>query len=438
MENRINSLHFDNFIYSDGHFRYSFILDDEKIELDLTHSVASSLPLETINRIGFNLGMCYLLDLAEIVLARHLYVYRPLDPIAFEYWRQLYDEQLIEKCYALKLPTALKNVEWHVEMSSIHNESPLTISGERNHAALCLTGGKESLSILKTLEGKKDMMLFFLDLETNVHRQDVLAAVKDDHFTVYSISNRKKLFAPYEAKYGGLQCGVDMAHLVLNTMLFADKCEYVLIGNEYSANYPNDVYEGSVVNHQFVKTVHFAENLNRYVHAFITRDFTYYSPFFGIYEYKIAELLFKDDKYLDVWTSCNQHTPEVNFCSNCAKCAFTYLLARTKKSKDYLDRFFTRDILQDIELYKPLMDFVGKKPLDCVGDKTEVWVALEDLLNQGVRTAVIDYYEYKIRPIIVDELPDYIDQINSAHRVPVDFPDEIKAVFYEDLQLNYE
>jgi hypothetical protein len=380
--------------------------------------------------------MCYLVDLAEIVLAKNVYVYQPLAPIAFEYWRRLYDEQLIEKCYALKLPTSYKNISWHVELSSALNELPLTITGERNNAALCLTGGKESLSILKTLEGKKDMMLFFLDMETNVHRQDVFNAVKDDHFTVKSISNRKAVFDPYEAKYGGLQCGVDMAHLVLNTMLFADKCEYVLIGNEYSANYPNDVYEGSVVNHQFVKTVRFAEELNRYIRAYISPDFTYYSPFFGVYEYKIADLLFKDEKYLDVWTSCNQHTPTINFCSNCAKCAFTYLLARTKKSEEYLSKFFLRDILEDIELYRPLMDFVGKKPLDCVGDKTEVWVALEDLLNQGIKAPVIEYYEYKIRPIIEQELPVFIEQINSAHRVPADFPNDIKSIFYEDLQVN--
>ena len=108
------------------------------------------------------------------------------------------------------------------------------------------------------------------------------------------------IFKSLEEKYKGLECGVDIAHLVFNTMLYADTCKYVLIGNEYSSNYPNEVYEGSIINHQFVKTIHFAENLNKYIHGFVSKDFAYYSPFFGLYEYKIADLLFQDEKYLDV------------------------------------------------------------------------------------------------------------------------------------------
>jgi hypothetical protein len=209
----------------------------------------------------------------------------------------------------------------------------------------------------------------------------------------------------------------------------------VLIGNEYSANIPNDIYEGTSVNHQMVKTIAFAESLNRYVHQFVTEDFTYYSPFFGLYEYRIAELLFKNEDYLHLWTSCNQTTDTVNFCSNCAKCAFTYLLARTKKSEEYLQKFFSHNMLDDIALFKPLIDFTGKKSLDCVGDRTEVWVATEDLLQQGVQGELISYYQEHIRPLIINELPAYIAQINGAQRVPAPFPADIQHIFYEDLGL---
>ena len=93
-------------------------------------------------------------------------------------------------------------------------------------------------------------------------------------------------------------------------------------------------------------------------------------------------------------------------------------------------------MLEDVSLFKPLMDFVGTKPLDCVGDKTEVWVALEDLLGQGVVAPVIDYYKNNIRPIIEPELPGYIKQINSVQRIPVDFPADIKNIIYSELQIS--
>jgi hypothetical protein len=189
-----------------------------------------------------------------------------------------------------------------------------------------------------------------------------------------------------------------------------------------------------VVNHQYVKTIHFTENINRYVHEFITSDFSYHSPFFGMYELLIADLFFKNDDYLDVWTSCNQTTPEINFCSNCYKCAFTYLLARTKKSEDYLSKFFSKNMLNEVDLYKPMMDFTGVKPLDCVGDRTEVWVCLEILLQNGATGKAVDYYHEYIRPTISNEIADFKHQVNSIQRVPVAIPEGLRTIFTNALE----
>ena len=327
----------------------------------------------------------------------------------------------------------MKYIQWSFADDAIDLELA-NLPKSRDKAAVCLTGGKESLAIFKTLAEKKPLLLFFLDTETNVHRQRVYDAVKDTFMTTRTISNRKDIFSDLERDYKGLQSGVDMAHLVFNTMLYADICEYMLIGNEYSSNFPNDVYEGNVINHQYVKTIHFAENINRYIHEFVTEDFSYHSPFFGMYEFLIADLFFKNDDYLDIWTSCNQTTPEVNFCSNCYKCAFTYLLARTKKSEKYLSKFFSKNMLEEVEWYKPMMDFTGVKPLDCVGDKTEVWVCLELLLEKGATGKVIDYYRDNIRPTISDEMMDFKRQITTIQRVSLPVPKDLQAIFTETLK----
>jgi hypothetical protein len=437
MELTQNTLHYTASKYNaaDHVFTFTYIAEGKELQLTLAHSTPSALPQETIERIGFNLGMCYLLDLAEILLPQTIVVYKQLPPLALQYWKQLYEEVVVEKCYALQLPSAHKYATWITSKEPANMDQLVHISGPQTHAALCLTGGKESLAILKTLEGKKPLLLFFLNLEMSVHRQKVYELVRDAHDTVATRSNREDLFVPLKATHGGLHSGVDMAHLVFNTMLHADVCKYVLIGNEYSSNYPNDIYEGSSVNHQYVKTIEFAKKLNDYVHSFVTQDFTYYSPFFGLYEYKIADLLFKDDKYLDVWTSCNQTTDDVNFCSNCHKCAFTYLVARTQKSEAYLGTFFSHNMLEDVALFRPLIDFTGKKPLDCVGDRAEVWVALEALLQQQIGGAVIDYYAAHIRPAIADDLPAYSQQVTSIQRVPIAFPEDIQHHFYDGLGL---
>lgn len=414
--------------YDSGRFSFGYEIDGRPLEIMLEHTRRSRLTDRAIRKIGFHLGLCYLLDLAEIVLPDRISVFQALPPEQLAYWQHLYRNVVVEKCYVAKAPTARKNAVWQTGTTPADTEL-FQPAAKQDHVALSLTGGKESLAILKTLQGKYPLLLFFLNPEMNIHRRRVLEHVKGRFETVNTISNRTELFKPLIAKYQGLSSGVDMAHLVFNTMLYSDTCSAVLLGNEYSANFPNTVYEGAIVNHQYVKTIAFAEDLNNYIRRFVTKDFSYHSPFFGLYEYRIADLLFQDDEYLDLWTSCNRTTDTVNFCCNCHKCAFTYLIARTKKSATQLGHIFSRDLLEDVGLFRPLMDFTGVKPLDCVGDKTEVWVALENLREQGIKSPVGDYYDAHIRPAIAAELEAFKQLVTSEHRTPLPLPAELKAIF---------
>lgn len=425
---------FLDFTFDDGNFKFDYSIDGKNLSINLSHSHPITLDKRSIMEIGFNIGMCYLLDICEIVLPKTICIYKQMSSSALSYWKDLYSSQIIEKCYVLQLPLSHRKVDWKFGKNALKDQQELiSFDSCRDKIAVCLTGGKESLSILKTLENKKPLVLFFLDLETNTHRQKAYNALKNRHMCIKTVSDRKEVLRPLEKKYLGLQCGVDMAHLVFNTMLFGDFCRDVLIGNEYSANFPNDIYQGKPVNHQFVKTIEFAEKLNDYIHTFISKDFSYHSPFFGLYEYRIADLLFSSNKYLDIWTSCNKTTPETNFCSNCYKCAFTYLISRTKKSEKYLSKFFSCNMLKNVEIFRPLVDILGVKPLDCVGDKAEVWIAMEDLLNKKVEESVLDYYLLHVRPFILNDIAGYKKRVTeeqpTSSRCPADIHKIFKAQF---------
>lgn len=80
------------------------------------------------------------------------------------------------------------------------------------------------------------------------------------------------------------------------------------------------------------------------------------------------------------------------------------------------------------------MDFTGIKPLDCVGDKKEVWVCLEILRERGTKNAVIDYYEHQIRPQIIDELDDFKKQVTSIHRTAIETPQSLEKIFTQTLE----
>lgn len=217
-------------------------------------------------------------------------------------------------------------------------------------------------------------------------------------------------------KYNGSQpSGFDMGHLIFYSLLYSDQNKNVLIGNEYGANLPNTYYEGYPINHQYVKSFDLAKTINQYIHTYITPNFNYNSPFFGFYEYKIAEYFFSLNEYLPLWTSCNNFTKEKRFCGKCAKCASSFLLGLLYKDKDFLKNYFEYYLLNDLSLYKDLLSFTSIKPLDCIGDKKEVWVALYEIYSSGKDTSsdTIKFFLKEIYPSIKDELPLFKKEILS-------------------------
>lgn len=423
---RAKTVEFLRFAFTDGGYRFDYRIDEDRYSIDLAHTSASPLPQKDQRVALFNLGMSYLLDLMELVIPEQVTIDYSLSPKQLEFWQTLYQEVSREKMYKHKLDLSLLDADWQ---ANVQGESfgPIMLRDQKTRA-LCLTGGKESLTLLKLLKDQRDILLFFLNPETNVHRQKVYERVKSEFRTVKTISNRWQIIREIKQKHQTtLGSGVDTAHLIFNTMLLGSK--YVIIGNEYSSNYPNLMYQGYMVNHQYIKSLHFAQKINAYLAQCVTKDFAYYSPFFGLYEIKIASRLFDDPEFLEVWTSCNKANPDINFCSNCAKCAFTYLVSLLYTSEEFLRTYFSHDMLQNVELFKPMQDFTGEKPLDCVGEKIEVWTALNMLAQRPDQAdkPVVRYFTQVIRPLIAHELPHYQREVFAVQTVPAQLPPELAS-----------
>lgn len=424
---RAKSVTFEKFLVRENDFSFEYSIDDERCVIHLIHNFQSPLYANQQRAILFNIGMCYLIDIAELVVPDTIILNFALSDMQLYFWKSLYQEVAKEKMYLYSLDLVLLDATWQTKTDA-EKIASIDIPNQQ-YRALCLTGGKESLTLLKLLKDQDDLLLFFLNPEMNVHRQKVFDAVKSRFLTVKTISNRQDALKKIKEKFQtSLGSGVDMAHLIFNTMLLG--CRYVMIGNEYSSNFPNLMYQGYMINHQYIKSIHFAQKINAYIDDCLTKDFDYYSPFFGLYELNIGSKLFEDEEFLDIWTSCNHTTAETNFCSDCAKCAFTYLLSAVYTSDEFLSKYFSRDLLQDIALFKPLQDFTGEKPLDCVGEKIEVWTALNILSERPDQKnkPVVQYFVQKIKPFIIDELPKYHKEVYAIHKNPTYLPVDLHQV----------
>ncbi len=87
-------------------------------------------------------------------------------------------------------------------------------------------------------------------------------------------------------------------------------------------------------------------------------------------------------------------------------------------------------MMQDIELFKPLQDFTGKKPLECVGEKIEVWTALDMLAKRKDQKdkPVVQYFVEKIKPFIIDQLPNFYKEVHTIQTVPTQLPPDLEIL----------
>lgn len=145
------------------------------------------------------------------------------------------------------------------------------------------------------------------------------------------------------------------------------------------------------VNHQWSKTWPAEQLLAQYVERYISPNLHLGSPLRGFSELKIAELFSQHcwTRYGHKFSSCNvanyrqgTNNQELSWCSECAKCANTYLLFAPFVEPDELNSLygsqslFTKPELTDI--FKGLLGVDGfMKPFECVGEIDELRQAYE-------------------------------------------------------------
>lgn len=161
--------------------------------------------------------------------------------------------------------------------------------------------------------------------------------------------------------------------------------EYVVVANECSSNFGNTDYCGETINHQWSKSSEFETLLQEYTKEYITPDITYYSLLRQFYEIRIAKMFAKQDKYFDLFSSCNRNftvfkgRPDSLWCGECPKCTFVFLMLAPFLSKEKLLKIFHKNLFTDnslFPLFRDLLGFGEAKPFDCVGTFEESRVAL--------------------------------------------------------------
>lgn len=354
-------------------------------------------------------GLANLMDLYSITLPREVVIEGiRLSRSALDFWertaRNLAAERLVED----NLPAEALDARWRSQ-SSVHGRMDPLPQSVRRGQLLAMSGGKESLAALKMMKDESACALFFLHYPDAgwAHGGRLFRFFQRTHVCVKVRADITRT-GPLIEEFGCSAYGMFViGQIAFSALLAMDRFSTISISNEFSANFGNGTHDGIQVNHQYDKSFSFAQELNGYLAEHVTDDFTHTSPFWQWHEYRIASKFFADERFLKQWTSCNNSTATNPFCGACAKCAFVFLLGAAHTEPMKIRRLMGANMLNELELIRSLADPEARKPLECVGTKEEVWVALEDIWQKQIwRKAIgLQYYAQAIRPSILSRIP---------------------------------
>lgn len=172
----------------------------------------------------------------------------------------------------------------------------------------------------------------------------------------------------------------------------------IILSNENSANEPTVI--GTRINHQYSKTYEFEKDFTDYMNNFIKLDINYFSLLRGLSEFNIARLFANYKKYHKVFKSCNLGSKNTNWnwCCNCPKCLFVYIILSPFLSKEERLEIFGEDLYERADLldtFKEIIGYSKTKPFECVGTYEEARYAVSLLINnyQGELPYLLDYYK---------------------------------------------
>lgn len=164
--------------------------------------------------------------------------------------------------------------------------------------------------------------------------------------------------------------------------------KYIVMSNEGSAN--EATVHGTKINHQYSKTYEFENDFNHYVSQFLSPAIHYFSFLRPLTEFQIGMIFAGNDhlkKYHMIFKSCNVGSKDAtwNWCGECPKCLFVYIILSAFLSTDELVDIFGRNLYENEKLLPTFIELLGlteRKPFECVGTYEECRLAVSTAIQK--------------------------------------------------------
>jgi hypothetical protein len=201
-----------------------------------------------------------------------------------------------------------------------------------------------------------------------------------------------------QAKYGKWnRSSYQIGWLTMLLALTAEKvgASVIALGLESSADRSGYRFKGKIVNHQHQKTTRHMLELQYFLGQAVNPGLRIGSPIAPFTDEAILHALFRGvGSNWRSFSSCGSSSSRSKHCCMCDKCAYVFaLLSRSAKGRSLAAKIFRRDLFNDIELYRPWLDARYREPMACIGERWELWAALEDALDYSSSSPVLQLWK---------------------------------------------
>ena len=418
---------------------YSFNLNNDNIEAEFCFNLADKyifkptlkIPIRSfynINKLNkselnnyiFHIGMVELVSYWKVACAPKVII-KPhkLDEKQISWWKKLYFHGLGEFFYLNSINT---NEELFMTIYS-HGESvnTSTINLDNNKVIVPIGGGKDSVVTLELLNRSNVPIIPMMvnPREASIRTIETAGFHKNDSIVINRTIDTTLLKLN---KLGFLNGHTPFSALLAFTSALSSAITGVAniaLSNESSAN--ESTVPGSKINHQYSKSYEFESDFAWYLKRYIHQDMKYFSFLRPVNELQIASLFAKFPQHFKGFRSCNVGSKTDEWCGNCSKCLFTYIILSPFIAHNNLINIFGKDMLNQgklVHIFNELTGISDVKPFECVGTPNEVNAALGNYIEQHNKAILIDNFELDNNNQNFKAL---ISEYNSEHLVPNKF-----------------
>ncbi|MBO5120947.1 MAG: hypothetical protein J6C28_04630 [Bacilli bacterium] len=291
-------------------------------------------------------------------------------------------------------------------------------------------GGKDSVVSLELLkEYKDDNNCFIINPKgANIECCYVAGYMDEDIVKIKRVIDKNLIDLNSKGFLNGHTPFSSIVAFISYLMAYLTNKKYIVLSNENSANEATVI--GTNVNHQYSKSYEFEKDFHDFTIKNYGIDINYFSMLRPLKEIQIAMLFSKYTKYHKVFKSCNLGSKGSTWewCCNCPKCLFVYIMLSAFLSKSEMVEMFGKDLLNQKELEKDFIELIGEgetKPFECVGSISEVNFALNKIIasyegelpyllnlykNNYLKDENIDLYELEENHNVISEYYDILKE----------------------------